>query len=563
MKSLDLLGANRWLVVLGALSMSPFAMGCLAENATDDDEGGSREEEVGEVRQEVVVTLDSTIGAILAQKAAAATTAGNPPVGMAAAVVVNGQVFYNVWGNRKNNTTTPVQATDQFSMGSIAKPMTGEWIARKVDAGVLTFDTTIGDALPWIFAATGSTNAANHENATVEQLLSHTAGFAYQPTDHNPGNQYTSEPSIPQRRLLYVADAIEDPLLYPSSPLGVIPVYDGSQVIAAAMVEQLAGVQYEQDMVTSLYIPLGMANSTFDPLSSTTSVTGILNYSGDPPNNLPLVEQAPVDQHTQRSPVGGTQASIIDMGKFLNYVLTAHPNLRRTVGRSNSTMLGWAADMVNDANGLQLFHNGSNGTYYASAWVWPARGVAIVVAANSNNKAVVNGVFADISSNLVPVWGAPSSTFPQSSSPTYQLPSAQTTANSTLAGFGPNNAFDGNYMTWWVAAPGVSTPLSLTVALNGASSVSGAVLNETGPFPEPTQPTAKYVDRVVSAYSVKHYNLWLWNQTTSTWALADSGDFIGTNKVISFGTTYTNITKARLEIMSDQGPAISEFHLTP
>ena len=67
----------------------------------------------------------------------------------------------------------------------------------------------------------------------------------------------------------------------------------------------------------------------------------------------------------------------------------------------------------------------------------------------------------------------------------------------------------------------------------------------------------------MNEFRVEHYNVWLWNPTTFTWILADSGPAIGTNKVITFGTTYTGITKARLEVVGNRGPAISEFHLLP
>lgn len=564
MKFVDLLGINRRLVVLGALSMSSFATGCIADNAVNDDaaafdddaaddgELGSRDEVVGEAQQAIVTNLDTTIGTILATRAASAT---NTPIGLAAAVVANGQIYYNVWGNRSQGIVTPVQTTDRFSMGSISKPITGEWIAKKIDAGALSYKTRIIDVLPGLFTDTTPNNGIDvnpHQSATIAHLMSHTGGFAYQPTDQNPGEQYLFLPALPLRRLNYVDDAIVDPLMY---PLGTVEVYDGSAVTATSMFEMSLGIAYESDINTVLFSPLGMSTAGFGQLSiSKTVVTGVINHSG-----TPLVALDPVDGNVQRSPVGGVGASVIDMGKFLNYALTSHPNLRETVGRSSFTPLGWIATVKNNANGLELSHSGSDGTYRAVAVVWPARGLAFVVATNSNNSAVLSSIMADLQNTATTTWGAPGVAFPEAGALTYQIGSGQVTPSAAV------NAFDGDYSTSWTApAPtGTPQPASLTVALSSPSSVSGVVLNEAGPFTEPTQPPAAYFERTSQAYRVEHFNLWLWKAATSTWILAASGDSMGPKKAISFGTTFTGITKARLELSSSQSLSMREFHLLP
>lgn len=541
--------------MLAAFSLlGSFALGCVTSDGASSgalpSSGASSgpSEQVAQIRSPLVTTQDATIGTILAQQAAAASVM---PVGGAAAVIVNGHVYYNVWGNRYVGTNTPVQPGDRFAMGSITKVMTGEWIARMVDAGYITWNTRMVDSLPGLF--TGAEIDNPHQFATVAQMMSHTAGLAYQPTDHNPGYYYPNLP-LEDRRLAYDADAIGDPLLY---PIGTVAVYSGGAVIAASMIEQTIGLQYEQCLASGLFFPLGMGDASFAALSSTFAINGIWNHSG----TAPLVPEDPRSGITQRSPVGGVGSSVLDMAKFLSYAMTSHPNMRATVGRSNYTSLGWGAAMTDPANGIEMSHNGSDASsYYASAWMWPDRGVALIVATNSNNAEYVKKTYEALKAT-VSTWGPPPVAFPHASAPTYKLPAAQVTATSTKGPFAAVNAFDGSYGSHWEGNPGISTPISLTATLNGPTTVSGAVINEGGVNPEPTQPLAKYGSG--TAYRIRGYKIWLWDSTIASWVLAISGNYIGTNKVISFRRSYSQITKVRLDITAPDGPLINEFHLLP
>lgn len=493
------------------------------------------------------VTKDSTIGAILAS---VSVTAAEAPVGMAAAVVVNGHIYFNVWGNRKSDVSSPVQDNDRFSVGSITKPMTGEWLAKAVDAGMLSYTTTLIGSLPTLFSSPSSNP---YQSDTLAQLVSHQGGFIRDPStgpvDH------TSIPSLALRRIAYTQDALIDARNF--TALSGVEIYSGGAVTGVAMYEQNIGASYEERMQHDLFGPLDMQNASFDALSSPIVVTGVFNHSGTAPSLTPI---APADEHVERSPVGGVGASAVDMGKFLNYALTSHPELRNTIGRGKFTPLGWQEDAQNQANGVRLLHTGSLGTDFSSAEMWPGRNVAFFVTANSDNQAAVGAVMSMLQANISS-WGAPVQAFPQHNSPTTTSHYLSASASDTATYSSPTYAFDENYDTPWQPPPGVTTPVSLTVTLTGPYTANGAVINEYG------TPDQISVPLGANAYRVQTWTITLWNASTSTWDFGASGTEIGPNRVIKFAVSHPNTTKAKLEMTNDLNVLhpilISEFHLTP
>jgi CubicO group peptidase (beta-lactamase class C family) len=494
--------------------------------------------------------LDATIDQILADNTDATTP------GLAAAVVVNGQIYYNQSGKRRFGSASNVQAADRFQMGSISKPITGEWLARYIDAGYMTWNTTLDDVMPELFAG----DPANpFRFVTAAEFMSHTSGMPYSPVVASPPWDYTNIPDLRDRRYEYVKDALEDAALY--SP-GTVAVYDGGAVIATSMLERITGMQYE-NLVNALFIPASMTNTNFNPLSSPyPNITGVFSHSWDGINNPgPL---APVDKHVTRSPVGGVNSTIVDMASFLSYAMTSQPDLWKTVGRSKWTRLGWAMHMKDNAGGVELWHNGSDGTNYADARVWPRRGVAIVVAANYNARAKVNAISNDIIASLG-TWGAPAPTFPYATAPTYQLPLAQVSASNVYQGmtasYGPLKAFDGSFSSRWATDDDV-TSAWIQGTLSSPKSVKGFVISEAGPYAVSAQPEPTFTgDMTVSAYRVTKFNVYLWDSVALKWILAHQGDEIGPRRQIYFRQAYPNITQGFLSMISTGGATIQEFHL--
>lgn len=97
---------------------------------------------------------------------------------IAAAVVYGSEIHAaGAVGVRKRGDPTPVTVNDKYHIGSCAKAMTATLAGILVERGVLSWETQLGEVFPNIEIHPG------YRQATLKQLLSHTAGM--------PGNKFT------------------------------------------------------------------------------------------------------------------------------------------------------------------------------------------------------------------------------------------------------------------------------------------------------------------------------------------------------------------------------------
>jgi CubicO group peptidase (beta-lactamase class C family) len=108
---------------------------------------------------------------------------------LAAAVVKSGSIIASgAVGTRRAGTVTPVTINDRFHIGSDTKAMTALIAAMLVEGGNIRWSSTVGEVFPELAA----TMAAEVENVTLEQLLSHTSGI---PSDEKATTGSSSSPS--------------------------------------------------------------------------------------------------------------------------------------------------------------------------------------------------------------------------------------------------------------------------------------------------------------------------------------------------------------------------------
>lgn len=493
---------------------------------------------------------------------------------IASAVVVDDKIYYAVAGFRKwptahSPTCFPfcgigpenvALANDEFQQGSISKPITAALIAKAVEKGLISWSTTFADVFPEIKYYKTEFNGQEikvphpYGAVTLRQFLSHTSGMHYSPGDRVLNNDYVDIESLSERRYRYVLDAVEDKRLFPPGR-GV--EYDGGAVIGAAMLEKITGQMYENLVHDWVFTPLSMTHTGFEPMSDATATTGIWEHSWNGSSD-PVPLSPPRDHHALRSPVGGVTSSVIDLARFARMSLGSsfYPGgirreLQTTVGLSAFTP-AWRVSMKNEAGGIELWHNGSNGSNYSMLQLWPNRKVAILAMTNycdakpdgspNYSSKAVDFVMSKLET-LLPSFGVSPATNPNLNSPTFKATdvSASDTYQSSPT-YDARKAFDADYSTRWAANAGV-TQASIEVKLNTPVDVSGAVINEGLGQP----------------FRVTHYKLFVGQ--LGDMHLASQGDHIGPNLVVPFLKTYQNITVARLDMESTDGPTISEFHL--
>ena len=109
-----------------------------------------------------------------------------------------------------------IKPTDKFNLGSISKVITAAMIGKLIQGGVggLRWDTRLVDVYPNLWLAPTVRDA--YKNVTIEQMLTHTAGFPFKPV-HDTGDDwmlYTpldmTKAKLKKRRLQYIVASTFD-----------------------------------------------------------------------------------------------------------------------------------------------------------------------------------------------------------------------------------------------------------------------------------------------------------------------------------------------------------------
>jgi CubicO group peptidase (beta-lactamase class C family) len=313
------------------------------------------------------------------QRLAAHRAKAGSPAMIAAARTLAGRSLSLVDGQRMLGNPSPVTTADKWHMGSCTKSMTATLIARLAEAGIVSWNDTVGSVL-----GTGIQGLRpEYRDANFLHLLSHRSGL--------PGN-------IPLAQLTRFpresADAREDRKRYATIALQAAPAgqrekhfeYSNSgYVVAGAMLEAKTGKPWEELTRSHLFEPIGMKDAGFgapgtpgladQPVGHAAGVTGTL--SPFPPGG-PITDNPAVI-----GPAGRVHATATDILAYLeaharrSAFLSADSWKRlHTPPFGGTHALGWERD------GEAIWHNGSNTLWYAEMLADPVRGAVAMAAAN-------------------------------------------------------------------------------------------------------------------------------------------------------------------------------------
>lgn len=142
---------------------------------------------------------------------------------------------------------TAVAARDLFPIGSMTKSMTATLAALLVQEGRIAWDSRAVDVL----AATGT--RAEYANVTLADLLAHRGGV---PTPQSLNELPPLQGSLAEQRALLSAWALTQAPA--SAPLTTADYSNAGYVVAAAMLERVAGEAWESLIVRRVLAPLGI-----------------------------------------------------------------------------------------------------------------------------------------------------------------------------------------------------------------------------------------------------------------------------------------------------------------
>ncbi|HEX9933243.1 MAG TPA: serine hydrolase domain-containing protein [Allosphingosinicella sp.] len=303
--------------------------------------------------------------------------------GIAAAIWHDGRIVAEISaGERALGSGIPVRPSDQFHIGSITKPLTATLAARLVERGMISWNDTIEARLG---PSIGIGEA--YRRVTLRELLSHRAGLS--PSAH-PGEA---------ARLRAVGRSGDQHLAVAELMLSLAPVREPgrdylysnfSYVVAAAMLEQATGRDYQDLLREEVLAPLGLASAGFGAPGSGAALDAPRGHFFDGRRlSAPVPPDSPyADNLPFLRPAGGLHMSMADLARFGGDQILGGRGRGLLLSRAGYRLLrqplsdryatGWGI-----GDGGELHHDGTNRRWFALLRVLPSERLAIAIAANA------------------------------------------------------------------------------------------------------------------------------------------------------------------------------------
>lgn len=332
--------------------------------------------------------------------------------GMAAVVLKGDQIIAaGAAGVRKRGSNILVTLDDRFEIASAAKAMTATVVARCVEQGRLTWDTSVAD----LFASNGTPIDAAWRNVTVRQLLEHRAGLKDHAISFLRSVRRTNESPLLQRRN-YVRKILARP---PDFAPGQQFSYDNTDyIMLGAALEQLIGHSWPELLHDELFHPLGLASAGLGPPGMSGTIDQPWGHGGWRFKGLPVFPgnhafdpaDVQADFPLAAAPSGFVHVSLRDWARFAVVHLrgdSANPqravtllaaesfDLLHTPETPNGSYAGgwfvgtrpWAKGPRSADRGKVLFHAGDNGRWTSAIYLAPEIDSAILVVCNQGSMA--------------------------------------------------------------------------------------------------------------------------------------------------------------------------------
>jgi CubicO group peptidase (beta-lactamase class C family) len=269
--------------------------------------------------------------------------------------------------------------------------MTATLAAMFVDEGKIEWSTTVADVFPEL----RPTMCGHWGEVTLEQLLTHLGGAPLKPPRSlwNEALQQNGTPTDQRYNLL--RGLFTRPL---AAPRGSKFIYSNEgYAIAGAMLERVTGRPWEELMRERIFEPLGMTSAGFGPPASAGLVDQPWGHSGEIGALRPVPPGPDADNPPAIAPAATVHCSLADFARYASWhagaehggkMLLSYRGFRKlhqTVAGQEYGM-GWLVQQRNWADGVVLWHTGSNAMFYAVMWVAPAKDAVFVAATNAAHE---------------------------------------------------------------------------------------------------------------------------------------------------------------------------------
>ena len=310
---------------------------------------------------------------------------------LAAAIIEPGRIRY-VWaGVRRTNQPDTLGLADYFHIGSNTKGVTSLLAAKLVSQHKLRWDTKLVDVVPelrgWVLPA--------YAAITLEELLSHRAGI--QP--YTAGADYAKLPefagTVSEKRLQFARCVLQQAPITPAD--GQAFVYSNAGYALVALMLERASQHSWEELVAhmmhklKLHYALGFPNR-----QAARQPWG--HWHQAPADSLwtPLGPMHPYRLRDYVASAGDLSMPLPDFARLVQLHLNGLLGKGKYVSASSYQALhfsrpayayGWGVLPVGNAGELASYHDGSAGTFYCHAMLYPRQKVAFVVLTNAGGDA--------------------------------------------------------------------------------------------------------------------------------------------------------------------------------
>jgi CubicO group peptidase (beta-lactamase class C family) len=293
--------------------------------------------------------------------------------GIAAAAVRGDRIVAEgAEGVRRVGADDKITLDDRFALASCTKRMTAAMIARLIDAGKLSFDTTLAEALPEM------PMRDDYRGVTVAQLLSFTGGI--QPylmiTPMATPIVFQLKGSPAEQREQFVRHLLqEEPVVQPGTERRYS---NASYGLIAFVAERRTGRSWEALMEEEVFKPLGMKTAGFGrPRTKERPDEPSLHRKGANGYEPEMEGQAPV--LSALAAAGNVHSSIRDFARFASYELKAAQGKDELL-RPETAKRFQSLTEDRPAEGRSFF--GGSPFISSGCILWPSKNLAAVVAVN-------------------------------------------------------------------------------------------------------------------------------------------------------------------------------------
>lgn len=308
---------------------------------------------------------------------------------LACAVVRSNRVIaLGCVGVRKQGVAEPVTLNDRWHHGSITKSMTATLAGILVDEGLLGWQTRLADVFPTDAAAMH----ADWKSVTLEHLLSNRSGA---PEDLGPSGiwaQLWNHPGTPREQRRFLLQKLT--VLPPASKPGTRYLYSNAGfALAGAMLEQVAGIPWEELLTRKLFQPLALAGAGFGVPATPRYVDQPWGHTFSGTTPVPVEPGTGADNPPGIGPAATAHSTLLDLAAYAAFHVSGELGrsslMTPTTFRKLHTdiagqgyALGWVIGERPWAGGKTLSHTGSNNQWYSNVWLAPNKDFAMVIVTN-------------------------------------------------------------------------------------------------------------------------------------------------------------------------------------